>query len=146
MTETTQAQQRFASYKEMALHYKRVYEAEHQRYIALNGMMEEYQNEFNGLLRKRNVDVEKLETLEILSDYAAHKDIQDVVHERKPRTMLRITQEVVILVLGFFFIWQLVVNEGFRAWIAANFLAIILFAGVITFAGVYAYRQLKVKR
>jgi len=120
-------------WRKIAAHWKKKYERkkldydnEHQRYISLNGMFEEIQNEFNGLLRKKNVDVEKLRLEEILSDYAAHKDIQEVVKESKQKPWVRVTWEMVILALGMIFVWQLATNETFRLWLSANMIGLVI--------------------
>lgn len=106
---------------------KMAYDNEHQRFISLQGMFEEIQNEFNGMLRKKNVDVEKMRLQEVLSDYAAYKDIQDVVKDtQRQKPWVRITWEIVLLALGMVFIWQVASNIAFRTWLSDNMIAIVI--------------------
>jgi len=110
--------------------HKQAFETEHQRFVAQQEMFEEINNEFNGLLRKRNVEVEKISTAEVLSDYAAHKDIQDIVNEKHPKQLMKFGWSLAFTIVALVLVWQIATNKAFDEFLSKNLLAVGLF-GVI---------------
>lgn len=125
----------FSSWKDMAIYYKRLWLDEHQRFIAQNQTFEDLQNEFDALIRKRNIQVEELKLKEINSDYAAIRDINEIVKSHKKKDYFKITWQVVTLVLGILFFYVFVSRADFRQSIMENLIPLAIIAAV--FGGLY---------
>lgn len=126
-------------WKNSADSFKQKYSTEHQRYVSLYNSWEDLKNEFNGLLRKKMTS-EELALAELLSDYSAHTDIQDIVKNAKPSHWMKFGWELAFTIIGLVFLWQVATNQAFREVISKNIFAI----GIFLFAGaviIYWLRQ-----
>lgn len=133
--DTVDGWKKIAKYWKLQFDRKKMeYDNEHQRFVSLYGMFEQIKNEYNGLIRRGNVNVEEMRLEEILSDYAAHKDIQDVVREnygKSKSSWLKVTWQIVALVLGIFLLWQLATNQSFQYVVTQNMTAIVIIVVVV---------------
>ena len=134
------------SWKKAAFAWKARFDREHQRYISLDGIISEKDNEIQALYRRKNFDVAKMALEEELSDYAAHQDIQDVV-KGKSGWNFKVTMEMVMLILGITFALELGFNQDFRDWMQINSTTVIVVAiAVVAMAFIFystAYRKKK---
>jgi uncharacterized membrane protein YoaK (UPF0700 family) len=72
---------------------------------------------------------------EVMVAFSAHKNIQEVVNEVRPRSWLKITRNLVLLALGGLFIFGAITSEPFRTFLSANamYISIIAISGVIIY-------------
>ena len=107
---------------------------EHQEYVALENETTQLSNEVDGLLR-RETNVDKRVTAELLNEAAAHHLIDDAISGRKPRTWIRLTWEIVAILTVLVVIWQVGYNPDFREFMGENMFAIVIVVGVLGYIG-----------
>ena len=114
-------------WKQRYLHY-------HQTHMSETIIQEQVNNEFKGILRSKST-IQKYVLEEVMVAFSAHKNIQEVVNEIKPRSWLKITRNLVLLALGGLLIFGAITSEPFRTFLSANamYISIIAISGVIIY-------------
>ncbi len=124
-------------------YWKQRYLEEHEELVAIQEMFTEIQTEFQGQQRKGSMGTAKLVLSVVTALCAAIMDIQEVVKARKPSILFKVTKWSVILILGFFSIWQISSNAALREWISQNFLAIGILAFALVAFGIFLYQRME---
>jgi len=124
-------------------YWKQRYLEEHEELVAIQEMFTEIQSEFQGQQRKGSMGTAKLVLSVVTALCAAIMDIQEVVKARKPSILFKVTKWSVILILGFFSIWQISSNEALRDWIGQNFLAIGILAFALVAFAIFLYQRME---
>lgn len=120
-------------WKEYALKVDEIRKTEHQKWLSTEGMFDDLNNEINALLRKETLAAQ-IALSELLSDYGAHSDIQDIVKNRNPQKQLKFTWIMGITIIAIVVLWQLATNVELRTWVGERLFAIgviIVGAGIV---------------
>jgi hypothetical protein len=119
-------------------------ELEHQEFVSTRGEADDLGIEVDGLIR-RDANVKKRVTAELLMEKAAHKDLDDALGNRQPKTWLRFTWEVVALAAIILTVIMIAYNAPFRLWIGQNIIAILIGLGIFGFIVYSVYNNKKGK-
>lgn len=129
---------------EVSKNFKQKYLDKNSEFVAQNLMIEEIENDREGWIKKVNINLQTLLLSNLYSLLAIENDIKAAIKSEKPSNRaIRITQEVVILVLGGLFLWQISTNKSFSSAIFSNLLPIgvIIVAVVATIVYFRNYRM-----
>jgi uncharacterized membrane protein YcjF (UPF0283 family) len=116
--------------------WKTRYLNDHQEHVSQSLMQEEISNEFKAVLRKKS-EMGKFILEEVMVLFAAHKDIQEVVNEVRPRNWFKFTKWVALTVILGLFIFFAATNENFSALLNEN--AMFIVVGAVILVGMYLY-------
>ena len=116
--------------------WKQRYMHDHQQHLSQTLMQEEISNEFKGILRKKS-EMSKFILEEVMVLFAAHKDIQEVMKEVRPREWFKFTKWIALTIVLGLFIFEAATNNNFATLLSNNaiWIALVAIAGV----GLYLY-------
>jgi len=119
-------------------------DTEHQEYVALENETKQLSNEVDGLLR-RETNIDKRVTAELMNEAAAHHKIDDAIAMRKPKTWIRLSWEIVAVLTIFLVVWQIGYNPEFNTFVSDNIFAIVVAVGILGYLAFRVFNEKKRK-